>query len=145
MIRLAPIGPGNWREPLEVREDQRRFVSDPNRILARAYAYRNLGGQAKLILDGDTPVGMLLYHDWPEANQYVFSQLLIDRSYQRRGFGLQAARMALDEMRADGRYSKVCLCYAEGDEPARMLYEKLGFRRTGEVDQDEIVMILDPL
>ena len=145
MVRLAPIGPDNWREPLEVREDQRRFVSEPNRLLARAYAYRDLGGQARLILEEDTPVGMLLYHDWPEAGQYVFSQLLIDRRYQRRGFGLAAARLALDEMRADGRYSKVCLCYIEGDEPARLLYEKLGFRRTGEADVDEIAMVLDRL
>ena len=52
------------------------------------------------------------------------------------------ARLALDEMRADGRYSKVCLCYVEGDEPARMLYEKLGFTHTGEADGDEIIMEL---
>ena len=142
MIRLEPIGPDNWREELSVREDQRRFVSGPMRLLARAYAYRDLGGEAKLILNDDVPVGMLLYYDWPEAGRYVFSQLLIDRRYQRRGFGLAAARLALDELRADGRYSKVCLCYIEGDEPARLLYEKLGFRPTGEADGDEILMEL---
>ncbi len=145
MIRLESIGPDNWRVQLSIREDQRRFVSEPNRLLARAYAYRELGSQAKLILDGDTPVGMLMYHDWPEAGQYVFSQMFIDRRYQRRGFGLQAARLALDEMRADGRWSQVCLCYIEGNEPARRLYEKLGFRPTGEADGDEIVMVLDRL
>ena len=142
MIRLEPIGPDNWREELEVREDQKQFVSEPNRILARAYAYRDQRAQAKLILDDDTPVGMLMYYDGAEADQYVFSQLLIDRRYQRRGFGIQAARMALDEMRADGRYPKVCLCYIEGDEPARNLYEKLGFTHTGEADGDEIIMEL---
>ena len=142
MIRLEPIGPDNWREELEVREDQKQFVSEPNRILARAYAYRDQRAQAKLILDDDTPVGMLMYYDGAEADQYVFSQLLIDRHYQRRGFGIQAARMALDEMRADGRYPKVCLCYIEGDEPARNLYEKLGFTHTGEADGDEIMMEL---
>lgn len=142
MIRLEPIGPDNWREELAVREDQRKFVSEPNKILARAYAYRELGGEAKLILNDDIPVGMLLYHDWPEAGQYVFSQLLIDRRYQRRGYGFAAARAALDEMRADGRYSRVCLCYIEGDEAARLLYEKLGFRPTGEADGDEILMDL---
>lgn len=142
MIRLEAVSPDNWREELAVREDQREFVSEPNKILARAYAYRELGGEAKLILNDDIPVGMLLYHDWPEAGQYVFSQLLIDRRYQRRGYGFAAARAALDEMRADGRYSRVCLCYIEGDEPARLLYEKLGFRPTGEADGDEILMEL---
>lgn len=142
MIRLEPIGPDNWREPLAVREDQRRFVSEPNRILARAYAYREQRSQAKLILDGDTPVGMLMYYDGAGAEQYVFSQLLIDWRWQRRGFGIRAARLALDEMRADGRCPKVCLCYVEGDEPARNLYEKLGFTHTGEADGDEIIMEL---
>lgn len=151
MVRLEPIGPDNWRQGLAVREDQLRFVGSPAGILARAYAYRELRSQAKLIVDGDTPVGMLLYHDWPEGRQYVFSHLLIDQRYQRRGFGEAAVRLALDEMRADGRYSQVSLCYVEGDEPARLLYEKLGFRHTGEVDEvdeadsDEIVMVLDPL
>lgn len=142
MVHLIPIGPNNWREPLEAREEQRRFVSDPSRILARAYAYRELGSQARLIMTGETAVGMLLCHDWPETGQYVFSELLIDRRYQRRGFGLQAARLALEEMRKDGRCGRVCLCYVEGDEPARQLYEKLGFRLTGEADGDELLMEL---
>ena len=142
MIRLEPIGPDNWRTGLAVAEDQRRFVGDSSGILARAYAYRDLGSQAKLILDDDAPVGMLLYYDWPEGGQYIFSHLLIDQRYQRRGFGIRAAQLALGEMRADGRYPKVGLCYVEDDEPARLLYEKLGFRPTGLVDGNEIDMEL---
>ena len=26
MLTLAPIGPDSWREPLSVREDQRRYI-----------------------------------------------------------------------------------------------------------------------
>ena len=144
-MRLEPIGPDNWRHKLAVREDQKGFVSDPNRILARAYAHRRQRSQAKLILEDETPVGMVMYFDWPEAGQYVFSQLFIDQRYQGRGLGEQAARLTLDELRADGRFEKVCLCYVEGDDPARRLYEKLGFRPTGEVDGDEVIMALDRL
>ena len=142
MVRLAPVTPDNWREPLAVREDQRRFVSEPNRILARAYACRELRSQARIVYKDGLPVGMALWYDWPEAEQYVFSQLFIDRHYQRMGLGMEAARLVLDELRTDGRYPKVCLCYIEGDEPARLLYEKLGFRHTGEADGDEIIMDL---
>lgn len=145
MIHLEPIGPDNWREPLSVREDQLRFVSGSNRLLARAYAYREFNSRAKLILDGEVPVGMLLWYDWPEGGQYVFSQLFIDQRYQRRGFGIQAAGLALEEMRAEGRFNKVCLCYLEGNKFARALYEKLGFCLTGEADGDEIIMVLDHL
>ncbi len=117
-------------------------MSDPNRILARAYAYREEGSQARLILDGGNPAGMLMWYGCPEQGRYVFSQLFIDQRCQGRGLGMAAARMALDEMRAEGRYPKVCLCYVEGDEPARLLYEKLGFRHTGAAEENEIVMEL---
>lgn len=144
MIRLEPIGPDNWREELAVREDQSEFVSEPNKILARAYAYREERSQAKLILEGGTPVGMLMWYDYPEQERYVFSQLFIDQRYQGRGLGEQAARMALDEMRADGRFPRVVLCYITGNEAARSLYEKLGFRLIKTVE-DENIMLLDHL
>lgn len=144
MIRLEPIGPDNWREELAVQEDQREFVSEPNKILARAYAYREERSQAKLILEGSTPVGMLMWYDYPEQERYVFSQLFIDQRYQGRGLGEQAARMALDEMRADGRFPRVVLCYITGNEAARSLYEKLGFRLIKTVE-DENIMLLDHL
>ncbi len=145
MIHLEEVNEGNWRAPLSVAEEQRRFVAGTTVQLARAYAYRNRNSRARMIYDGDTPVGMLMYHDGEEDGQCVFSQLLIDHRFQRRGFGEQAVRLALEEMRAGGRYSKVILCYVDGDEPARRLYEKLGFVPTGEVDGDEIVMVLEQL
>ena len=45
-------------------------------------------------------------------------------------------------MQNDNKYKKVVLCYMEGNEEARILYEKLGFQDTGERDDDEIIMSL---
>ena len=42
-------------------------------------------------------------------------------------------------MRQDGKYRKVALCYVEGNDVAKRMYEKLGFVET-ERDGDEIVM-----
>lgn len=52
-----------------------------------------------------------------------------------------ATRIVLDAMRADGRYSKAVLCYLEGNEAARRLYESFGFVETDR-DEDEIIMEL---
>ena len=65
-----------------------------------------------------------------------------DQRYQGNGFGYEAARQILQILKSDGRYDKVVLCYVEGDDAARRLYEKLGFHQTGEADGDEIVMEL---
>ena len=140
MIHLEIITPDNWRLGLSVREDQRNFVADSAGILARAYAYRESRSRAFVIYDDDVPVGMALYYDFEEERKYNFSQFFIDRRYQGKGFGLKASSLILQMMKDDGKYDRAVLCYIEGDDAARNLYEKLGFRHTGEAYEDEIIM-----
>ena len=142
-LTLVPIDAGNWRIPLSVREDQKHFVSEPMRVLARAYAYRDRNSVAMHIaLDGE-PIGMLMYHDWAEDECYVLSQFFIDRRWQGRGYGYAAMQLVLDVFRRDGRYNEVDLCCCEGDDAAMKLYEKCGFVPTGEVDEGEVMMRLE--
>lgn len=140
MIRLEDVNPDNWRLGLKVAENQREFVSDEMRLLARAYAYRNFNSRAFIIFSDETPVGMALYYDCDELNAYDLSQLFIDEHYQGKGYGYAATLKILEEMKADGRYRKVILCYIDGNNAARSLYEKCGFTLTGEADGNEIVM-----
>ena len=140
MIKLVTVNPDNWRLGLKVSETQKSFVSDSMKLLARAYAYRNSRSNAFVIYNDTTPVGMALYYDCEEINAYDFSQLFIDERYQGNGFGIEAARQILELMKNDGKYNKVVLCYIDGNEAARNMYEKLGFRLTGERDGNEISM-----
>ena len=140
MIRLESIDPDNWRLGLKVSDAQTKFVSDRAGLLARAYAYRESRSNAYVIYNDTLPVGMALYYDCHELNAYDFSQLFIDERYQGNGFGIEAARQLLEMMKSDGKYDKVILCYIDGNEAAKNMYEKLGFHLTGECDGDEIVM-----
>lgn len=142
MIHLETITPENWRLGLSVQDDQRRFVSDSAGILARAYAYRENRSQAFVVYNNDLPIGMAMYHDLDDWKAYDFSQFFIDQRYQGNGFGYEAATQIIQMMKDDGKYDKVVLCYIEGDDAARKLYEKLGFKHTGEADGDEIIMEL---
>ena len=81
-----------------------------------------------------------MYHDLDEWSAYDFSQFFIDHRYQGKGYGLTAAELILEKLKADGKYNKVVLCYIDGDDAAKNLYEKLGFHHTGEADGNEIVM-----
>jgi len=140
MIRLEIVGPDNWRLGLKVSESQKHFVANDMRLLARAYAYRDSRSNAYIVYDDDVPVGMALYYDCDELKVFDLSQLFIDERYQGRGFGTEATRQVLKIMESDGKYDKVNLCYIEGNEAAKRMYEKLGFYLTGERDGDEIVM-----
>lgn len=141
MIRFEDVNKDNWRIPLAVSEKQKAYVADKATILARAYAYRDEGSRAYIIYNDETPVGMCLYYDIPDMEAYDLSQIFIDERYQGKGYGREATKMLLDTMRADGKYNKVFVCYIEGNEAAKKLYESLGFVET-ERDGDEIVMEL---
>ena len=141
MIHLEPVDPGNWRLGLQVAENQKRYVADSYDMLARAYAYRESRSQAYVIYHDVTPVGMVMYHDCEPLDAYDFSQLFIDKRFQGKGYGKAATRMVLDTMKQDGKYSKVVLCYIEGNDAAKKLYEGFGFQETDR-DEDEIVMEL---
>ena len=145
MIRLEDVNETNWRYPLHVSEAQKEYVANPAVILARAYAYRSCRSRAFIVYNEETPIGMGLYYDCPNRNAYDFSQFFIDERYQGHGYGMAAAKLALNEMKRDGRYDKVILCYMEGNNAAKSLYEKLGFVETGCRDGEEILMELPKL
>ncbi|MBR1422609.1 MAG: GNAT family N-acetyltransferase [Ruminococcus sp.] len=140
MIHLEEVTPENWRYGLCVSEEQKDLVSNSDRILARAWAYREHHSHAFVIYDDNTPVGMVLYYDCEDLNAYDLSQLFIDHRYQGKGFGREASKLVLQMMKSDNRYDRVVLCYIDGNEPAKQLYESLGFHLTGESDGDEIIM-----
>lgn len=141
MIHLQDIDESNWRVPLHVTPEQEPYVASSTVLLARAYAYRNARSRALLICQDETPVGMVMYHDEPEMDAYIFSEMFIDQRYQGQGYGAQAVQLVLDRFRRDGQYAKVVLCYIEGNEAARKLYTKFGFTECDR-DEDEIIMEL---
>ena len=140
MIRLETVNPDNWRLRLKVSDAQKSFVADSATMLARAYAYRESRSKAYVIYNDTLPVGMALYYDCEELNAYDLSQLFIDERYQGNGFGIEATKQILDKMKSDSKYDKVMLCYIDGNEVAKNMYEKLGFKLTGDRDEDEIIM-----
>ena len=141
MIHLIDIDDSNWRTPLRVSKAQESYVANSTTILARAYAYRNSGSRAFLVYEDEIPVGMGLYYDCDSDATYIFSELFIDEKFQGNGFGKASTKLILDCMKEDGKYNKVVLCYMEGNNAAKKLYESFGFVETDR-DEDEIIMEL---
>ena len=141
MIHLVDIDPGNWRLKLEVAESQKHYVANSAVMLARAYAYREQRSRAFVIYDDETPIGMGMYHDCPDLDAFDLSQIFIDERYQGKGYGKVATKLVLEAMKHDGKYSKAVLCYIEGNDAAKKLYESFGFVEIDR-DEDEIIMEL---
>ena len=127
MIYLVDIDNETGVDSLEVAENQQSYVCNSLVMLARAWLHRKLRPRVFNVYDGETAVGMGMYLDDPEKNAYDFCQLFIDKRYQGKGYGKAAVGLVLDAMREDRKYQKVSMCYIEGNDASRKLFEQFGF------------------
>ena len=145
MITLRAITEDNFIDAfnLKLAPGQERFVSHPVRSLAQAYVYREQC-QPFGIYKGDTMVGyvMVIYdYDIPE---YDIWHMMIDESYQRRGYGSAALDLVLDYIKTKpfGSSNRVTLTCNRDNIQALKLYKSKGFTETGAEDEDEIELSL---
>ncbi|WP_300682691.1 GNAT family N-acetyltransferase [Acutalibacter sp. 1XD8-36] len=120
-------------------EGQERFVSHPIRSLAQAYVYYHQCVPFG-IYAGEEMVGyvMVIYdYDMPE---YDIWHMMIDAAQQERGYGKAALREVLSYIRTKpfGPSDRVALTCHRENRSAISFYEKMGFRHTGVVDEDEL-------
>ena len=160
MIHLEKITYKNALDvcELSIFEEQYAFVADNEESLVEAYlAVTSEASYAYpfAIFDDDTLVGFLMlgYNeaalegpDAPAAlrNNYSLWRLMIDKRYQRKGFGREAVRLALEFIRTwpHGKAEACATSYNPENEVARKLYASFGFVENGEMDEDEIVAVL---
>ena len=158
MLRLERINSRNVWEiiDLSVAEDQKTFVADNTVSILEAYTAITAHGSAFPfgIYYDDKPVGFLMVgfgidDDWDDAPEiarenYNLWRLMIDRAYQKRGYGKEAVRLALEFIRSFpcGKAEYCWLSYEPENDIARQLYRSFGFIETGETDGDELIAIL---
>ncbi len=139
MIRLTEITEDNWLEAAElsVREDQRGFVAPAIGIIARGYVYRDHNSKVFVIKDDDTAVGLALVREFTdEPLGYDLQQFMIDERFQGKGFGSDALKLILDELKNEGHYDHMEVCVKKDDAAAIGLYEKHGFVDSGYIDEE---------
>lgn len=139
MIRLKDITEDNWLEvaSLSVKDSQKDFLAPAVGILARGYVYRNCNGRVYAIENDGVIVGASLVREFTEEPLgYDLQQFMIDQRYQGMGYGSQALKLILDELRREGHYDHVEVCVKKDDKTAINLYKKHSFTDSGYVDPD---------
>ena len=138
-MRLISITEDNWMEvaSLSVKEEQKKYVAPAIGILARGYVYRDCNEKIYAFENDGVIVGTALVREFTdEPPGYDLQQFMIDKQYQRKGYGSQALQLILDELRKEGHYDHVELCVKKADAEAIRLYKKYGFVDSGYVDED---------
>ena len=144
-LKLRKIDESNFIEcfNLSLGEGQDRFVSHPIRSLAQAYVYYNQCTPFGLY-SNDTIVGyVMVIYDY-DNETYNIWHMMIDEKYQGKGYGSIAIKLCIDYIKSKpfGSSNDVILTCNIDNSIAIHIYEKIGFKDTGERDDNELVMKL---
>lgn len=138
MIKLVEVNEQNWSEvvSLRVEEEQKKFLDQPIGILARGYVYRSCNARVFGIAKDEQMVGVARVKDMDEEPAcYDLQQFMIDRRFQRKGYGTEALRMILSVLSEEMKYEQVEVCVDKGNAAALRMYQKNGFADTGYIDE----------
>ena len=130
MIKLNEVTEENWFEVanLSVKDNQKNYVAPVIGILARGYVYRDCNVRIYVIQNDETVIGVSLVREFTdEPLGYDLQQFMIDQRYQGKGYGTEALRLILDELRQEGHYDHVEVCVKKVDIAAIHLYKKKWF------------------
>jgi len=132
---------------LNVSAEQQHFVA-PNAV-SIAQAYFEPAAWFRAVYADETPVGFAMLYDptrtsTPEAgpDTCFLWRFMIDRQHQRRGYGAAALDLLVAHSRTLAGVTKMKTSYVPKPGNASPLYERAGFRATGEVDEGEHVLEL---
>ena len=146
MIHFEKITEENFKAIVDMkRPDGEKFVASNAYSLAQAWLYRENGDVYPFaIYHEDEPVGFAMLDEDLEERCLVIWRIMFPVEHQNKGYGTQAIKEIIRLAVESGKYDFLILDYAPGNEIAKHVYEKLGFRPTGEVvNNGEIEMRLE--
>lgn len=119
---------------------QKKMVAHNAVSIAQAHFSKHAWFRA--IYAGETPVGFIMLYDNAEEPQYFLWRLMVAGPHQGKGYGDQAVRLLIDYVKARPGAKELLVSCGEGEASPEMFYQKLGFRRNGEMEGDEVVLSL---
>ena len=164
MLHLEKINHKNVWDivDLKVFKFQKDFVAPNRASIVQAYSVRDTKTVAFTfgIYNDKKPVGFLMIgfnesdadrnpeegYEPPKVydNNYTIWRLMIDKRYQKRGYGKEVITLALEFIRTwpCGNAEYCAVSYEPENDVARKLYLSMGFEENGEMDGDESVAVL---
>ncbi len=125
---------------LSVLENQKKFVASNAFSIAQAYFSKKAWFRA--IYADEIPVGFIMIEDDPEKPEYYLWRFMIDAQYQRLGFGCCAILLLIEHVKKRPGATEILASVVQSDGGPQSFYEKLGFKLTGEYENEEAIMKL---
>jgi diamine N-acetyltransferase len=147
VVSLRPLSESNRQavEALRVSPSQERYVSSVADSLREAAEHPDAHAQYWAVYDGDTPVGFVMIADEVGSPEYIphyLWKLLIDERYQGQGFGTATLDLIVEYFRGRPGVEVLNTSAGQGEGSPISFYEQCGFKRTGEIRSDEVMLQL---
>ena len=137
---------------LQVEPGQDQFVASVAESLLDAERYPEAVARYWAVCDGDELVGFAMISDGISqevldedptlVGPYFLWRLLIDRRFQRRGYGSATLDKVVEYVRSRGG-TELLTSYHDGEGNPRPFYERYGFVATDRIADGERVLRLD--
>ena len=125
---------------LQVAEGQRGLVA-PNAVSFAEAMFEPKAWFRAIVVDG-VPVGFVMLSIDTETAEYYLWRFMVDERYQGRGYGRAAIELVVEHVRALPGATQLLVSWVPGPGGPERFYAALGFRPTGEVEDDEVVASL---
>lgn len=123
----------------QLDEEQKELVNPAGFSIGRAYLYPEDNVPCLIYDENREPIGFISLCKWlGNGNAYSWSYY-IDKKHQNKGYGKNAAALAIRILKAADSQKTIKLSTEESNEKAQCLYISLGFQKLPERDGDDIV------
>lgn len=141
MVELRTINEDNYEECLNLSASVANadFVDPVAWSLAEAWVFYDDSRPFAIYAD-DVMVGYVLMYIGEENYQII--NFIIDSRFQKRGYGVAAARLCVEYLCKEFNASKISLPVAPENIAAQRLWNSLGFEMTDDMENGYIFMRL---
>lgn len=145
MISFRAITEENFGTIIRMkRPENEGFVASNAYSLAQAWLYRdNNDVYPFAIYNDEEPVGFMMLDEDLEERCLVIWRIMFPEEHQNKGYGTEAIKKIVELARESGKYDFLIIDYALENKIAEHVYTKLGFKPTGEISNNEIVLRMD--
>jgi diamine N-acetyltransferase len=139
-VSLREITPANFKEcvNLKVADTQKSFVASNVMSIAQSKIYPTVSPMA--VYADEEMVGFVLFGLDTDDNRFYLVRLMIDEKFQGKGYGRKAVHAVIENLSKNPDCRELYLSFVPENTGAATLYENIGFERTGEISEGEIVM-----
>ena len=120
-------------------EEQQALVNPFWFSIGRAYLFRDDHYPCIIYNACNEPVGFINLVKWLGSGDAYSWSYFIDKDHQGKGYGTQAARLAIQILKAANPNMPIKLATERSNAAAQRLYLSLGFEKLAELDGDDLV------